>query len=330
MYAGSIPTSASIIMKKKILVSGSSGFIGFHISKFLLEKEFSVVGVDSMNDYYDLNLKKQRLETLKKNKKFKFCHSDLIQFDRLNKIFINEEPDVVIHLAAQAGVRYSKINPKSYIDSNLIVFSNMIENVRKFKTKLIYASSSSVYGGKKKYPFKESDTINPKSFYGLTKKINEDIADFYSKEFNLNIIGLRFFTVYGPFGRPDMAYYKFCQRIKENVPIVLYNQGLMSRDMTYIDDICQGIYKAIINDFICHQIFNLGNNNPIELAKLISHIENYLDKKAIIKYEDSPDEVKKTYADITKSNELLGYSPKVSFEDGMNNFLNWYKRNFKL
>ena len=315
-------------MVKKVLISGSSGFVGFHISKLLLSSNYQVTGIDSMNNYYDPDLKKLRLKKLHSFKRFNFYKNDLDNFNSVSQIFKKEKPDLVIHLAAQAGVRYSKINPKSYVDSNLTAFSNIIENVRCSKIKLIYASSSSVYGKQKKFPLSEDIQLNPQSFYGLTKKFNEDIADIYSKEFNLGIIGLRFFTVYGPFGRPDMAYFKFSKNISNDLPITVYNNALMSRDMTYIDDICDGILKSINFECQNHQVFNLGNNKPIKLERMISFIENYFGKKAILKFENSEDEVQKTFADLTKSREFLKYEPKTLFEDGMTNFLSWYS-NYK-
>ena len=313
-------------MNRKILISGSSGFIGFHTSKLLLGSNYQVIGIDSMNNYYDVNLKKLRLHNLKKFKNFKFYRDDLNNYDSLSEIFKKEKPDLVIHLAAQAGVRYSKVNPKSYIDSNLTGFSNILENIKNFNIKLIYASSSSVYGNQKNYPFKENFEPNPQSFYGLTKKFNENMADLYSNEFNLKIIGLRFFTVYGPLGRPDMAYFKFSDHIKKGYPILVYNNAMMSRDMTYVDDICEGIQKCIEYENSKHQVFNLGNNKPVQLKKLISTIENFYDKEAIIKFEKSNDEVKKTYADLTKAKKFLKYNPKTCFEDGMNNFLRWHSK----
>ncbi len=308
----------------KIFISGVAGFIGFHLSNSLLNKGIEILGIDNLNNYYDVDLKKARLEFLSKNKNFKFLELDLLKEEELRKIFSDYNPEIVINLAAQAGVRYSSTNPSSYIDSNILSFLNILKVCEIFEVeKFIYASSSSVYGNEKKIPFKESlQNLNPSSLYGKTKLANEVIA---RNNDNVNTIGLRFFTVYGPWGRPDMAYYSFTKNIKEQKKITVFNKGSMRRDMTYISDIVNGIEASITFEIRTkNEIFNLGNNHPIKTMDLIKTIETFYQKEAIIEYVDSNDEVEITFADLNKSNEYLNYVPEVSFEEGMNNFFNWY------
>ena len=291
----------------------------------LLREDFQVIGIDNMNSYYDILLKENRLKSLKENENFKFYKINLEDKDNLKKIFQVYKFDIVINLAAQAGVRYSAKNPSAYYDSNIVGFLNVIGLSKDFSSKFIYASSSSVYGAEINIPYRESiKKVSPLSLYGITKKVNEDIADFFHSEFKFQSYGLRFFSVYGPFGRPDMAYYKFSESIRRGHPITVYNRGLMSRDMTFIDDICDGILNAIGLDINAHEIFNLGNSNPIKLNYLINFLENFFNKKATINFEESQGEVMHTFADISKSKKILGFSPKVSFEDGMEIFLKWF------
>ena len=313
----------------KILITGCTGFIGFHLAEKLLKHSYEVCGIDNLNEYYGESLKDNRLRILKQNKNFNFKKVNLHNKNLLRDYFSEAKPSLVINLAAQAGVRYSKENPLAYMESNVFGFINLIECMREFEVKkLIYASSSSVYGDSKEIPFTEdTHKENPVSLYGSTKLLNEELARNYSNNFDFYAVGLRFFTVYGPYGRPDMAYYSFTRDIFNNKEITVFNRGKMSRDMTYISDIVDGIESTIINineTKIKHQIFNLGNETPIFLEKLIEKIEEKLNKKARIIYKSSEDEVKNTYADLKKAKSVLGYSPSISFEEGMNNFFNWH------
>lgn len=310
----------------KIFVTGSSGFIGFHLSKKLLEQNHSILGIDSLNDYYDLSLKEKRLTKLRESKKFKFFKFSLNDVKEIEEIFKNFRPNIVINLAAQAGVRYSEINPNAYIDSNILGFLNILKLSLNYQIdKLIYASSSSVYGDNSKAPFKENYLLNPISLYGKTKLSNELIAEEFSKLSPIQFIGLRFFTVYGPYGRPDMAYYKFSQKIQNKEKITLYNKGNMSRDMTYVDDIINGIVLSIDKKIFetRHEIFNLGNTHPISTIELIKIIERRYKRKALISHKSSENEVFITHADITKSQKVLGYKPLTNIIDGMYNFFEW-------
>jgi len=311
----------------KFLVTGSCGFIGFHLCRNLLKEEHEVLGIDNLNRYYDVDLKRTRLKLLKSFKNFKFCNEDLINKEPVSLLFKDFKPIIVVNLAAQAGVRYSAINPNSYLDSNVIGFLNIIDLCREFEIKkLIYASSSSVYGSSKDVPYKEVSSPNPISIYGKTKLINEKITESSANQNCFNSIGLRFFTVYGPYGRPDMAYYKFSKKIKENSKIKIFNKGNMSRDMTYIDDIIQGIKLVIQAENLIepHEIFNLGNTKPIKTMDLLSLIESHYKKKASVEYEDSKNEVEITHADISKANSMIGYLPKIDFTEGMANFFSWF------
>ncbi len=331
MYAGSIPTSASKKMKNsKILITGSCGFIGFHLTKTLLELNYDILGIDNLNDYYSERLKLHRLNLLRNFDNFTFHKIDLVNKKKVEEILDKFEPDTVINLAAQAGVRYSFIDPFSYINSNVEGFYNLINScsIRSI-TKFIYASSSSVYGDKSGFPFKEkSKHIEPKSLYGTTKLLNEKIASLISKDYGLSCIGLRFFSVYGTFGRPDMAYYDFTKRILSEKEITLFNNGDMMRDMTYISDVIEGIILCLNNlDKTFegkNEIFNIGNNYPIKTSFLLNFIENKLQKKAKIKIKNSEMEINKTCADLNKSQKKLGYIPKISFEEGMEKFIDWY------
>ena len=332
---------------KKVLITGSAGFIGYHLTKALLIENYEVTGIDNLNNYYDPSLKKARLEEINKYidieninpNNYKFIKLDLLDDNGLTDIFKNGF-DIVINLAAQAGVRYSIENPKKYVDSNLEGFVNILECCRHSSIDhLIFASSSSVYGMNSKQPFSENDTTdNPISLYAATKKSNEVMAHSYSYLFNIPISGLRFFTVYGPYGRPDMAYYKFTKAIDSGEAINVYNNGDMERDFTYIDDIIRGImklllkppFKKITDDHsasAAFEIFNIGNNEPISLRKFISSIENALGKKALENLKPMQDgDVVSTYADIDKIKKYCGFIPSTSIEEGMNNFVEWYKK----
>ena len=311
----------------KFIVTGSCGFIGFHLSKNLLKDDHEVLGIDNLNNYYNVDLKETRLNLLKPYKNFKFFNKNLTDRESMNILFKDFKPDIVVNLAAQAGVRYSMINPNSYIDSNVLGFLNIINLCKQFEIeKLIYASSSSVYGSSKDVPYKEESTPYPISLYGKTKLINEVISESTVLKNSFHSIGLRFFTVYGPYGRPDMAYYKFSKKIKENLKIKIYNKGNMSRDMTYIDDIIQGIKLAIQAKDLKnpHEIFNLGNTKPIKTMDLLSLIESHYKKRALIEFEDSENEVEITHADISKANSMIGYLPKTNIFEGMDSFFSWY------
>jgi UDP-glucuronate 4-epimerase len=312
----------------KLLVTGSSGFIGFHLSKKLLSQSHQVLGIDNHNDYYDVNLKLDRKKELIKYKNFNFKKCDLINKIDLENSFNEFEPEIVINLAAQAGVRNSSLITNNYLDSNIIGFLNLIElskknNIKKF----IYASSSSVYASSKLIPFSEQEeNLEPISLYGKTKLANERIVELMSKTEEIQFIGLRFFTVYGSYGRPDMAYYKFAEKIKKNEPITIFNSGNMKRDMTHIDDIIEGILACIhISNFSSkHEIFNLGNSNPVGTMELLELIELHYGKKAHITFENSSNEVKITFADISKSYDVLNFKPKIKIHQGMREFLKWY------
>tara|TARA_A100001388_G_C28771720_1_gene504298 strand:- start:2328 stop:3293 length:966 start_codon:yes stop_codon:yes gene_type:complete len=313
---------------KKVLVTGAAGFIGSSFIKKLLEEDnFEVLGLDNINDYYSRELKLYRLEDLR-SRNFSFEKIDINDPNLLEKTFIDFEPEMVINLAAQAGVRYSSKNPTVYVDSNINGFFNLLNLSRKYKIeRFIYASSSSVYGSSEIIPFNENKSpTKPISLYGSTKLSNEKMAISFSENFNLRTLGLRFFTVYGPKGRPDMAYFSFTKDILNENQITIFNNGKMSRDMTFIDDICEGIFNCLSFNFKKRpfEILNLGNDYPIELMKLIKFIEDRVKKKANIIYKDSPEEVKQTHADLNKSLEMIDYSPQTSFEDGMDKFLKWY------
>ena len=312
----------------KILVTGSAGFIGYHLCNSLLNDGYDILGIDNINNYYNKNLKLQRLEILKKYKNFNFKKIDISNRENVAKIFKNFKPYKVINLAAQAGVRFSIVNPYAYIDSNIIGFINLIEISKQNDVNgFIYASSSSVYGGNKKLPFSESDMTNdPISLYGATKKSNELIANSYSSLYGLNTTGLRYFTVYGPWGRPDMAYFSFTKKILAEEPIEVYNNGKMKRDFTFIDDIILGTKSALEKNYKC-EIFNLGNNNNEELMDLIKVLENELSKEAIVKFLPMQSgDVIETYANIEKSIEKLNFNPKTSIQDGIPKFIDWFKK----
>jgi len=314
-----------------ILVTGAAGFIGYHLTKKTLNKNKEVIGIDNINSYYDVSLKKDRINKLKKNKKFSFYKVDLSNYKKLNNIVKKNKIKIIIHLAAQAGVRYSIKNPRSYFNSNLEGFFNILEVSRHNKIKhLIYASTSSVYGDSKKFPLNENDrTDQPLSFYAATKKSNEVMAHSYSYIYNLPCTGVRFFTVYGPFGRPDMALFKFTKKIINNHTIELFNNGNHFRDFTYVDDIVDGIYLLINKQSkktIPYQIFNIGNGTPKKLIDYLKHIEKNL--KKISKTKKLPlqvGDVVKTHSNINKLKKYTGYKPKTNIKIGISRFIEWYK-----
>jgi UDP-glucuronate 4-epimerase len=330
----------------KILVTGTAGFIGYHLTKKLLERGDEVVGLDNINDYYDVNLKYARLnelgidkDELKGNKlvssktypNHKFIKANLEDRQTINKLFKTEKFDAVCNLAAQAGVRYSIENPHAYIQSNVVGFMNILEACRNYGVKnLSYASSSSVYGLNKSQPFKTTDiTDTPISLYAATKKSNELMAHTYSHLYGIQTTGLRFFTVYGPYGRPDMAPMLFASAISEDRAIKVFNHGKMSRDFTYIDDIVDGIIKVIDNPS-SYNVYNIGNNAPVSLMEFIETLENSLDKKAKKNYMDmQPGDVESTYADTQDLMDDFGYKPDTKLADGIGKFVKWYKEFYK-
>tara|TARA_Y100001933_G_scaffold111826_1_gene111949 strand:- start:137 stop:1138 length:1002 start_codon:yes stop_codon:yes gene_type:complete len=332
----------------KILVTGAAGFIGFHVCKRFIKEGIEVVGIDNLNSYYDINLKKNRIKELENLSKqllisFKFYKGDIVQSKDLEKLFndANKEKSKiteVIHLAAQAGVRYSLENPSAYIQSNLVGFFNIIEQSKKnCINNFYYASSSSVYGGNDKTPFEESDNVNqPISLYAATKKSNELIAHTYSHLFNLPTIGLRFFTVYGPWGRPDMALFKFTESIINNKPIRVFNYGNMLRDFTYIDDVIESIFLLMQNsdnnsNSKLYKIFNIGNSNPTKLYDYIEAIENNLGKKAdMILEEMQPGDVKETYANTELLQKFISFKPNTTIDKGIKEFIKWYLEYYKI
>ena len=333
----------------KIIVTGSSGFIGFHLSVLLLKKGHKVVGIDCMNNYYDIGLKKARLNILKKYKYFLFNKINLENEKKIQKIFKKFKPNFVIHLAAQAGVRYSIDKPRVYLKSNIDATFNVIEASYKNGVKhLIMASSSSVYGANSKIPFKEIDkTETQLSIYAATKKANESMAHSYSNIWKIPITMLRFFTVYGPWGRPDMALFKFTQGIIKNYPIDIYNNGNMFRDFTYIDDIVNGILLLLNkipnkrelgkfkNDSLStvapFRILNIGNSKKILLLDFLKEIELRLNKKSIRNYMPlQRGDVKQTLSDISLIKSLIKYNPKINYREGIGEFIKWYKRYYKI
>lgn len=314
-----------------IIVTGAAGFIGFHTALALLKGGSSVVGLDNFNDYYDPCLKEARTTILDQFPQYKLYRGDLTDLVLLEQIFSENKIDKVCHLGAQAGVRYSLTNPHAYIQSNIVGFTNIIETAKNTGVKdFIYASSSSVYGDNEKTPFSITDSVDhPVSLYAATKKSNELIAYTYHHLYNMNCTGLRFFTVYGPYGRPDMAYFGFTKDTLENKTIRVYNHGKMQRDFTYIDDIVDGIIKALDKSYP-YEIFNLGNNKPVELGYFIEVIEKSLGKIAKKEYLPmQPGDVLTTFADIDHSRKMLGYEPKTSIEEGIAKFTNWYKEYYK-
>ena len=335
---------------KKIIITGSAGFIGFFVSLKLLQKGNEVIGIDNHNDYYDPKIKEARLEKLKKYSNYQHYKVDLSDQKNLDIIFQSHKPKKVINLAAQAGVRYSMENPNLYINSNIIGFVNILENCHKHKVEhLVYASTSSVYGANTKMPFSEHDCVNhPLSVYAASKKSNELLAHAYSFLYKIPTTGLRFFTVYGPWGRPDMALFKFTKNILEEKPIEVFNYGNHTRDFTYIDDIVQGLIKILDNPANSNldwnsdtpdpassnapwRIYNIGNNKPVKLMDYIHALEKALEKKAKINFlplqkGDVPD----TFANMNNLKEKFNYKPATSIVDGVSNFVKWYKDYYQL
>lgn len=324
---------------KKILITGAVGFIGFHLSKKLLENGMYVVGIDNLNDYYSISLKQKRLDILQKNSLFKFYKSNIAEKLDLFNIFRHEKPNIIVNLAAQAGVRYSIENPDTYIESNVIGFYNILEACRKYPVEhLLFASSSSVYGSRKNAPFSIKDNVDkPVSLYAATKKSNELMAFTYSHLYDIKTTGLRFFTVYGPYGRPDMAYFSFTQKIHNNDIIKVFNQGDMYRDFTYIDDIIIGIEKILFHPPVCdeegnpYKIYNIGNNKPEKLLYFIEVLEEKLGKKAKKEFLPmQPGDVYLTYADIQELEKDFQFRPDTSLEDGLGNFVDWYLNEYDI
>lgn len=329
----------------KIIITGVAGFIGMHVAESLLVRGEEVIGIDNINDYYDTNLKKARLERLKSFEKFIFYKANIESSKEILQIFESHNPQKVIHLAAQAGVRYSITNPHAYIDANVVGFINILEACRNHKvTHLTYASSSSVYGGNTQMPFSEHDNVDhPVSLYAATKKANELMAHTYSHLYNLPTTGLRFFTVYGPWGRPDMALFLFTRSIIQGKPIDVFNNGLMTRDFTFIDDIVEGVIRvsdktAVPNDNYNsdlpdpsssnapYRIFNIGNSNPTPLMDYIEAIEKALGKEAIKNYLPMQmGDVPATSADTDELNNWIGFKPNTSIDEGVLKFVKWYK-----
>jgi UDP-glucuronate 4-epimerase len=321
----------------KVLVTGAAGFIGFHVVNALLARGDQVIGVDNLNDYYDVSLKQNRLDEIARhpqNEQFSFLKLDLSDKTQTYQLFEVEQFDAVIHLAAQAGVRYSLINPDAYIQSNIVAFEHILENCRQFPVRhLVYASSSSVYGGNTKLPFHEDDRVDsPVSLYAATKKANELMAYTYSHLFKVPTTGLRFFTVYGPWGRPDMSPILFASAILNNRPIQVFNHGDMMRDFTYIDDIVEGVVRVLDKPAIAsekdgapYKIFNIGNHVPEKLMDFIGMLEDALGKKADKEFLPmQPGDVKATYADTSSLQAWVGFSPKTPLKVGVEKFAQWY------
>jgi UDP-glucuronate 4-epimerase len=332
-----------------IVITGAAGFIGFHLAKKLLSKGYDVIGIDNVNDYYDVNLKQSRLKILQALRGFTFNQTDLTDLAGLKKIFSNREITYVVNLAAQAGVRYSLTNPHVYIQSNVVGFLNVLEMCRHNRVKhLIYASSSSVYGANKKMPFSVIDRVDhPISLYAASKKSNELMAHTYSALYNLPTTGLRFFTVYGPYGRPDMALFIFTKSILENRPIDVFNNGKMKRDFTYVDDIVESISRLIpkipaanknwdpynpdpSTSFAPYRLFNIGNNYPVELTRFIEVIEDKLKKKAVKNFLPIQEgDVPETFADVNELYKEINFKPETTIETGVANFVDWYLEYYK-
>jgi UDP-glucuronate 4-epimerase len=310
----------------KVLVTGVAGFIGMHCAQRLLARGDQVVGVDSLSTYYSVELKKARLERLR-HERFSFHHQDIVDAAALERVFASAKPDAVLHLAAQAGVRYSLENPSSYIQSNLVGFANVLEACRAHRPRhLVFASSSSVYGSNPKLPWSESDNVDhPVSLYAATKKANELSAHAYSHLFGLHTTGLRFFTVYGPWGRPDMSAFLFARAILEGKPIQVFNHGDMQRDFTYIDDIVEGTLR-VLDKPARYAIYNIGNHAPVRLLDYIAILERALGKKAELEMQPmQPGDVKATYADTTALQQAVGFAPSTPLETGLQRFADWFR-----
>ncbi len=330
---------------KKVLVTGAAGFIGFQLSRRLLNDGIRVTGVDNLNPYYDVRLKQDRLDKISSADNFTFVNYDLTDREALEDLFGSNDFDVVVNLAAQAGVRYSLTNPHAYVDSNIVGFVNILECCRHHKVKhLVFASSSSVYGANTNMPFSIHHNVDhPVSLYAATKKANELMAHTYSHLYGLCCTGLRFFTVYGPWGRPDMALFLFTKAITEGKPITVFNHGKMQRDFTYIDDIIEGVVRVMARlpepnpawrgdnpdpgtSYAPYKIYNIGNNNPVELIEFIEEIENALGRKAEKEFVDlQPGDVPATYADVDDLIQDVGFKPETSIATGIRRFIEWYQ-----
>lgn len=325
---------------KKVLITGAAGFIGFHLAGRLLKEGYSVCGVDNMNDYYDVRLKELRLSQLEKYEKFHFEKIDISDKNEVERVFSDNFPDIVVNLAAQPGVRYSIENPDVYIESNIIGFYNILEacrhshNAGKHPVEhLVFASSSSVYGDQQKTPFSVTDSVDkPISLYAATKKSNELMAYTYCHLYGIPSTGVRFFTVYGPYGRPDMAYFSFSERIMKEEPIKIFNQGDLYRDFTYVDDIVEGVVRILNNPPLAnkegdqYKIYNIGNNKPVKLMDFIETLENALGKKAVKEYYPmQPGDVHQTYADVDDLTADFDYRPSTDIQEGLKRFAEWYK-----
>ncbi len=330
---------------KTILLTGAAGFIGAFLAKRLLEEneDIQVIGFDNLNHYYDVSLKKERLKMVNEYENFHFVKGELARKEHLDQVFEKYHPEIVVNLAAQAGVRYSITNPAAYVESNLIGFFNVLECCRNMKVEhLLYASSSSVYGSNKKVPYAVGDKVdNPVSLYAATKKSNELMAHAYSKLYGIPSTGLRFFTVYGPMGRPDMAYFKFADKIVKGETIQIYNHGDMYRDFTYIDDIITGVVRVIsrkpelTEDGVPYKVYNIGNSQPESLMNFVEILERLLAEAGLVKgsvQKDylpmQPGDVYQTYADIMELERDTGFSPKTSLEEGLGKFVEWYNKKF--
>jgi len=333
----------------KYLITGSAGFIGMHTCLKLLNKNINVIGIDNLNDYYDVKLKIARLRVLKKYKKFKFLKADIVNKNHISNIFKKISPSHVIHLAAQPGVRYSLKNPDAYTNSNLLGFANILECCRFNKIEhLIFASSSSVYGGNLKFPFSEKDNVDhPISYYAATKKSNELMAHAYSYLFKIPVTGLRFFTVYGPWGRPDMSLFLFTKAIKNDLPIKIFNNGNMFRDFTYVDDVVEAIYRVSKKipkltknfkskkisanvSFAPYKILNIGGNRPVNLKSYVNILEKTLKKKAKKKFLPRQEgDLKYTHANLKELKAWVNFKPTTNLRHGIKLFINWYNDFYK-
>ena len=329
----------SLDISKTYLVTGGAGFIGFHLSRRLLEQGAAVIGFDNMNDYYEVTLKEDRLAILRQYEKYVFIKGDLADKQEIFRIFREYNPQIVVNLGAQAGVRYSIDNPDAYIQSNIVGFFNILEGCRNYPVEhLVYASSSSVYGGNEQIPFSTEDKVDePVSLYAATKKSNELMAYSYSKLYGIPVTGLRFFTVYGPFGRPDMAYFKFTKKIMEGRPIQIYNQGDMYRDFTYIDDIVKGVENILCNPpekdakGASSRLYNIGNNKPEKLMDFIETLEKCLGRKAVKEFLPmQPGDVYRTYADVSGLMRDYDFKPDTTIEEGLSRFVEWYQEYYKV
>lgn len=315
--------------KETVLLTGAAGFVGFHTAKQLLERGYRVIGADNINDYYSPEWKKENLAELRRAENFVFYETDILNMEALRDVFSKEHPDTIIHLAARAGVRPSIEQPLLYTQVNILGTQHILELAREYKIgRVVYASSSSVYGNQSKIPFSESDPCTePISPYAVTKRSTELLAYTYSHLFGIETIGLRFFTVYGPNGRPDMAPYLFTKALLTGEPITRFGDGSTARDYTYIDDIVDGVTACLTAEFPEKaEIINLGNNSPVQLKDFIATLEEVTGKKANITQKPlQPGDVQQTYADISKAQKLLGYQPKTSLKEGLTKFVTWYK-----